>query len=439
MNREGFAMKGMEKRKKVSFGAKAWLAALAVALAFSAARPAAAACETAGAAGAAIGSVSAGGSDYISRFVTQEKSFEENIMRTAFKQLVNYYTKFGENILDALTNWAAKNWKGSLQSMTRALHVSQVDQTYRLGQMMDAQLMVEESSRMAGHLIDAYRRYAPSELACQIDSVGSGQSRAYQMSRALNRALAMDYAPRFSNAVGTPSANGRGSDVESVWREYVNYFCDYTMGDQGCAAVAPPATPPPLAGRQKDLGGLLWGPKMTIDLSNLDNLTAIKALLRYTVNPLASDPVPAKVVNTPAGRHAILARRADLAYANTIYNTLGAMLSERVGGSNVDVRQMRAAAGVPTADASANASYYEIQQAMTRDRFTSPDYLVHLQGSSPQVLREQATLNALRLQVMNDTFRRLEERLFMESAGYGRELNSQIPRAASPDIPLVHD
>jgi hypothetical protein len=61
---------------------------------------------------------------------------------------------------------------------------------------------------------------------------------------------------------------------------------------------------------------------------------------------------------------------------------------------------------------------------------------VHLLGNSEQVTREQMTLDATRMQVMNDTFHRLEERLFMESSEYGVDLNSQMPRAAVRVIPM---
>ncbi len=45
-------------------------------------------------------------------------------------------------------------------------------------------------------------------------------------------------------------------------------------------------------------------------------------------------------------------------------------------------------------------------------------------------------LNALRLQTMNDIYRRSEEMLFMEAAEYARDLNGQVPRSATNNIPL---
>jgi hypothetical protein len=404
----------------------------ALVLSFVLPRPAFAACETAGAANAALATIPPIETDYLNRFITQEESFMDNIMQTAFKNLVDYYTKFAKNIQDALSEWASEDWYGGLQGMTKELHLSQVDQTFHVGRMMNAQLTTEQGLRYGNLLIDAKRRYAPSQLACEMDSTGPGLSRAYQISRAFNRGLAMDNGRRASNAAGSISATGTAAELKRTWDEYVAKFCDNTMGDQGCA------TPGTVAGRHKDLGSLLWGSKMTIDPTNPDNLVAIQSSLRYLVAPLAPDPIPPTAATSTPGHFAILARHADLAYLNTIYNTLGAMISERLGGSGVNVQQMRAAAGVPPADASTNASYREIQEAMTRDRFHNPEYLVRLIGDPAQVAREQTTLDALRLQTMNDIFHRTEERLFMESAQYARDLNMLIPKAAAPNIPLVH-
>jgi hypothetical protein len=118
------------------------------------------------------------------------------------------------------------------------------------------------------------------------------------------------------------------------------------------------------------------------------------------------------------------------------------MMSERLGGSLVNVSVMRAAAGIPAEDTApgilpnVGASYREVSEAMTRDRFDDPQYLVRMLGDPVQVARERNVLSALRLQTMNDIYRRQEELLFMESAEYGRDLNSQIPRAITARTPF---
>lgn len=431
-------------------------------------------------------------------FQQQEAIFDWNNLSNAFVLLSNAWLTYRDNVLQALNTFStALDADGGtptgLQAMTRELHVSQVDQTYRLGQLQDAQLMNEEKLQTDKYLNEAQTRYAPSFLACQIDSTGPGLNRAYQISRALNRTLAMDDEPRREDAAGTwpaicdgsvtytdingktysctdgnwtalptTSFNGLGQDVNAAYNEYVSKYCDNTMGDQGCTK------PGVDAGREKDIGALLWGSQLTIDPTNPENIRIVQDSLRYLIDPLAPDPIPETVVPMPgarvaqaaAGRAGILERNAESAYINTIYNVLGAMLSERIGGSKVDVSMMRAAAGLPTPSQNfdsptsagsaatsptmpgttpnVGASYREIQEAMTRDRFDDPQYLIKMLSNPEQVMRERNTLSALRLQTMNDIYRRQEELLFMEAAEYGRDLNGQIPHAETGKMALPH-
>ncbi len=188
--------------------------------------------------------------------IIQEESFQFNIMVTAYYDLLNYYIAFTQTIETALQDFAAQGWYAVMQGMVMELHASQVDQTYRLGQLMDAQIMTEEQARKGDITINGQKRYNPSQLACDIDSTGPGLERAYLISRALNRTLALDDTPHRENATGTSegvtpaglwaqipnsSATGRGSDVNATWQQYVSLYCDYTMGDQGCAPGAAPA------------------------------------------------------------------------------------------------------------------------------------------------------------------------------------------------------
>lgn len=413
-------------------------------------RPAQAACETAGAAFSAVSDMNSAASDLIQRLVEQEVAekttvapdgtggYAPNIMRTAYKQLSQYFLDFGENILDALMRWGAEDWLESFKKMTKQLHLAQVQQTHRMGMFMDRQLLVEDKARYQSHINDAYRRYQPSELACQVDSVGPGLSRAYLGSRALNRTLALESVGRHNNARGTPAAAGKAADIQHSWSEYRRFFCDPAAGDPGCD---PDLRQPPI-GRPTDLPGLLWGPKQTIE-PTAENLKLLRASLRYFVDPIAPNAIAATVGGTLQGKKEVLSRRADQTVVNSIYNTLGAMLSERMGGfSGVDVGLMRTLGGVPESwtepapGSSPNASYREISEAVTRDRFNDPEYLLRLIGDPAQIAREQGVLGALKLQTMNDIYRRSEEMLFMEAGIYGRTLNTQVPRSPVRNIPL---
>jgi hypothetical protein len=359
--------------------------------------------------------------DNINLFIVQEENFINQILsNSAFTQLASRFQLFSQHFEEGLTDWW-KEFFTALKGMTEELHVAQLDQTRSVGAFMDAQLMTQEQSRRGDSIINAHRRYAPSVLACEIDSAGPGLAKSIQVSRALNRGLAMDDQPRRANAIGSISSADIAHEIDMTWQEYVTKFCDNTMGDQGCT------TPGTIAGKHRDIPDLLWGNKQTIDPSNKDNLLAMQASLRYLVNPLTSGPLLAPVVRADGGYQELLVRHAEMGYTNTIYNVLGGMLSERIGGSGVNAQAMRTAAGITPADASTNASYRELQETMTRDRYNNPQYVVRMVEDPAQVAREQGTLNALRLQTMNDLYRRSEEMVFMEAAEYSRDLGRQRP------------
>jgi hypothetical protein len=454
---------GAEKEAGNLEGARHLIAALFLFSCLLSTRPAMAQCELPGDGTSAVTELQTLDIERLNLFIKQEGSYSWNIMSTAFEDLAQAYLTFSKNVLQALNTFAAElNVSGmgeSTKAMTMELHVSQVDQTYRLGQMQDAQIMTEEEGRKENLIDDSQKRYMPSDLACMIDTAGPGLSKAYQISRALNRTLAMDDEPRRENAWGswpvidssgkwtlqhTTSYNGAGQDVNALWQTYTTKYCDNTMGDQGCT------TPGVDAGFHKDIGALLWGSQLTIDPTNPEKIREIQDTLRFIIDPLAPDPIPQTVIPQPGenvaqasqGREAVLERHAEMAYVNTIYNTLGAMLSERVGGSGVDVSVMRQAAGIPQAATTSGtvpnvgASYREVQEAMTRDRFDDPKYIVKMLANPEQVARERTLMSALRLQTMNDIYRRQEELLFMEAAEYGRDLNAEIPRAETGNIPL---
>jgi hypothetical protein len=255
------------------------------------------------------------------------------------------------------------------------------------------------------------------------------------MSRALTKGLSLDNAKLQSNSVDSSSATGRGAEMKTQWEEYVKKFCDNTRGDLGCT------TPGTIPGRHRDIPGLLWGEKQTIDMTSEDNRIMVQAALRYLVHPASDDPLPATAVTSAAGHRAILDRRANLARTNTIFNVVGQMLSERAGlpqDSRLKAffRKLRKIAGKPDSTISDDPSYSELRQAMTKDRFNDPAYAVKMVNHPEQLIREQGSINAIRLQLMTDLFRRNEEMLFMEAAGYARDLDHQKPPSAVSSAPL---
>ncbi len=108
-------------------------------------------------------------------------------MQTAYKDLLNYYIQPLAKISKPRST-IGQGWAGSwgIQQMTQELHAAQVDQTYNLGKLMDAQLVAEEQSRHGKLLIEAQQRLHSFRTACEIDLTGPGLFKAYQISRAFN-------------------------------------------------------------------------------------------------------------------------------------------------------------------------------------------------------------------------------------------------------------
>lgn len=366
----------------------------------------------------------------ITDYATQEINFTiEKLSNTATNELKARLDEFDGNVRVALAAWSDRLIP-ALKKMTGQLSIAQIDQTRVIGSMMDAQLLNTTIKNRNERLSAARQRHSASELSCQADTAGPGQTKAYQMSRALARTFPVEANPRMSNATGTASATGSIAELKPLWEEYVTKFCDPGSGDQGCTAAGT------LAGKNRDIPGILWGDRQTIDMSNPDNRLMVEAALRNMIHPLSEDPIPPGATNSAEGRQALLDRRAEMARLNTVYNVMGQMIAERVGGSGLNTQLMRAKAGVPATEASTDASYREIQQTMTKDVFYDPSFIVRLIGHPAQVIRAQLSIKAAQLQLMNDIYHRSEEMLFMEAAVYGQDLDKQAPSSAVSSAPL---
>lgn len=362
--------------------------------------------------------------DDLNDFIEQEENFiEDKITKTAKDEVITRLEEFDKNIREGLSVWWREHFEPALKQMTMQLHTSQVDQSRVMGSMIDAQTQNEFMQNMQQREVEARRRYEPNEMTCQIDAVAQGQTKAARMARSAARAIAKQTEPRRMAARGTAAALGPGADQKERWEEYTTRFCDPEKGGQGCGGTAGD-----LAGRHVDLPRLLWADQQTLDMTSPDNIVVVEGVLKYMLNPRPPKPIPTEVVESPAGQQALLKLRATTARQNAIYNSIALMLGQRMGGSGVNTQDMRVASGLPPGDASTDASYAEIMHAVTKDRFHNPKYIVGLVQNPEQVVREQGTVNAVRLQQLNELYKRMEEMVFMEAAAYAAMLDSRVPK-----------
>lgn len=372
--------------------------------------------------------------DDLNDFIEQEENFiEDKITNTAKNEVITRLEEFDQNIREGLSVWWREHFEPALKEMTTQLHASQIDQSRAYGSMMDAQNQNEYMQDLQKREVEAVRRYQPNEMSCQLDSVALGDissgsssggvGKAARMARASARALANQSQPERQNAQGTAAGISTSAEQNERWEEYIARFCDPDKGGQGCDGA-----PGDLAGRHVDLPALLWGDRQTIDATSADNQFVVDSVLKYMLAPKSLPPVPEQVVQSPVGQQTLLRRRTLTARQNTIYNSVALMIGQRLSGSNVNTQEMRTASGLPAADASTDASYAEIVHAVSKDRFHNPQYIVRLIESPEQVIREQGTVNAVRLQQMNELYKRMEEMVFMEVAAHASAMDINIPK-----------
>ncbi|MCK4945224.1 MAG: hypothetical protein KAS59_03070 [Alphaproteobacteria bacterium] len=443
-------------------------------------------CETPGSIGGAMNPLVADDIAAINAFILAIEGFLfADLNLTSAWQILTRVDEFSTNIWPPMNAW----WEAvypAFRPMTGQLSIVRPEQTRAIGAMLDAQLMNESITKRYEKQLETRHRYTPDELSCQMDTLAFSQVKSYQMSRALARGFVMDELPRRGNSIGTVSELGPGGEMGAfdylafladpindnigLWKEYTIYLC-YDDTDQGCPPLAGFWTW--LTGKQgsfKDIPDMLWGNDQTLywDPGNfiigLYDLLMVRAGLRYLIYPRSEDPVFPTAVNTPEGHRAILERRTEQARVNTVYNVVGQMLSEHIGHSNLDVivpafpalpwplslglawpwlgsdgqyiDAILTSGGLHDEDRKKDSSYREMQEAMVRQKYYNPAYFIRLIEDTEQIAREQITTNAFRLQIMNDTYRRAEEMLFMEAAIYARDLDKQTLPSAFSSRPM---
>jgi len=393
------------------------------------------ACESAAAAAANVSNIISTSSDDINNWGKQLRNFVTLVSETVEWMIKKRLEEFDKNTRAWLSDWWLEKYLPALKDQTTEMAISQITQTMEIGKMIDEMMLSEVMAHKQKRELESARRYKPSTLFCQTDSLGPSEGKTYEISREINAGFTEDDMPRRSNRLGTAAAAGEFQDINEIFDEYVNNFCDHTKGDQGCDSV----TPGVLSDKHKDMSGLLWGDKQTIDMVDPKNRLLVNAAMRYLIYLGSVDPVPPRIVTSSDGKREILSRRAEMARSNTIYNVIGQIIGERVGVDGAaNTKKIRMQAGISDADASDKPSYREIQEALNRDKFIDKTYTMKLIASPEENAREQISIGAARLQLMEDTYHRMEELLFMMSADYSRDLDKRRPPSAFSSIKLNH-
>jgi hypothetical protein len=426
----------------IEFKRKILLCALVSSLFLAAPSPARASqdCETMGPAMIAYGALFELTEELFMDFIQQEGNFMyDKLIGNSLGAVLKRLDNFDDNIRNGMSNLWKFGLLPAMQDMTDQITLARIEQTMQIGMMVDAELINETTRELELQEIESRKRYPINESSCQADTVSPGATKAFRASRALAGAYVKEGSAQNMNAKpataspppGSPAAiqaaiaTSKSAAQKVLWKEYVDFFCDKESGDQGCA------TSGSLKGQNTDLPSVLWGDRQTLDISTPENQRVVNAVQRYLISPTVHDTISSEVLALPSGQEAFLTRRSHAARKNTIYNALTQMISTRAkiqSDTGDKVADVRAASGIALGDINTDPSYSEIQQAMGKERFVNKDYIVKLLSEPESLIKEQGTVNSIRLQQMNDLYKRMEEAVFMEAAIYSAELDSQAPR-----------
>lgn len=345
---------------------------------------------------------------------------------TATTDMAKRIKEFTDEIRDVLADWWNDNMLPSMKLATSELATARPDQSMIRGNFVEAASQVKTQMKFQEKTVEQERRLRLSDHMCPVATAAPALAENERMSRAVATALSMEDSPRRRGQQGSVSANGRGGERQAQWKTYRDTFCDpdENNGNAGCA------TKGLLAGQDTDVNSLLWGEKQTIDFATggvgTDNKLVADTAIQNMLSPVTPEPLPPAALATPEGRREMMRRRSLEARQRTAYNAMARILGTRTGGvARPEAAAVRMAALNPSDPSvvSSNPSYKELMDAMVRDRYRQPDYLIKLVDEPEAIIREQGNIKSLQLQQMNEIYKRMEELLVLKAAELGQELD----------------
>jgi len=375
----------------------------------------------------------------INNFDTQEGNYINKSYDAIYYLIKKRLMEFRKNTINWFSDWVVNRLQPAMKDMMQQFSVNYMEQVMIISKVIDAKQIIEHYQNADEMRISSQQRYEPSVSAGMLDTFGPSLTKGYQASKAVSRSLMRSQMDSYSNTKGSLSAGGKVATFGTVWDDYKNYFCDSSKGDIGCDGVTPD---PEIAGRNRDIGSVLWGQAQTLDISDKKNRLILDYAARFIAYPDVSEViVPGTDITLPM-KEEMLKRRAAKARNNVAYFALTQMLGERVSGAgsaaSTYINEVREAADVNPDKIAPNPSYREISETLNRDRFYMPDYFVSLASNNiPQLMREQVAIGANRLQLMDDMYRRQEELLLIEAADYSRDMDFREPSIAMDALSLV--
>jgi hypothetical protein len=339
--------------------------------------------------------------------------------------------------LDLIDWWDTMWWynlRPALQAMTRQLNVATTQQAEDFQSGMDA--FQEDETNLEDMNTDNknHQRVRVSENACVAATASGGFGRGSGYSRAMRQAWQDDVNADGQNrryttgATPRPSALGQAAKVAQDATVFESTFCDPNdnNGQNVCTSGAPggpiTGTAPPT-----DKYGNSYANADTLVTKNLYNKLTMqvddpadgpnetkvaKAVVDNTMGDPTGDPIPERVMNSPAGHERWMNRRSYLARYAAIRSVPQLIAGWRMPGSKLGawIQEIEKDSGVPAGqgEMSDNPSYREIVHAISIDRFNSEKYANNMITDDGEIQMEKLTISSFYLMQLRDYYELLE-------------------------------
>ena len=363
--------------------------------------------------------------------------------------IIAYYTlaaeAFGQQmsekikvIFSEIIRWFDTFWfyqfYPSLQDMTEQLNVIDAEKSRQWAAYQDGAEQSRVINLMAAEDINSQREYYPGENVCVAGTVVGGLARASAFRKGYERAAPLDELPRQDNRTGSPSENGAGADMNVRYQNYLARYCRSTAnaGNAGCATDAP------FVDLDVDVTGQVFA-KDTIDVKDPEVKRTVDDLIRNIAEPFALNNIPADAIGNSTANERLMEYEAYKAKRQAVVTALNYVVARRAPGSNMGpfLEEMRIAAGINTADISANPSYNEVLEVMMNERFRTGSYAIEQVDFAENNNREMVIQQAFQVMQMSDHLEILDRYALILSAQAGMEVNeTRPPNARTEEKPL---
>ena len=314
-----------------------------------------------------------------------------------------------------LNCWWNREFKGAMEDLTEHISIQILEHSRILGTFIDSQNTNKALMTLQAEMLEAGRRYRPSDLVCVAGTGALGLTRANMASRAMSLAMDKDLAARTTNVLGSPGAKGTADDARQIWEEYEEEFCDPFMNMARSGATCNANT--------WRNGDILVGMSLIGNdtINDKDELRAVTALIRNLMSRGVPDPFPERVLEGHDGKETYLERRAGIAKRQVALHEATEMAGRRMPGTRTGpwIKALMDQAGVPDGTfvisgrtqnhVSVNPSYHEMMGAITKYRFGDPEYFVRLSEDPEMAARDRVSNMAYKLMTLRERYEMLEQ------------------------------